>query len=209
MTFYLLDDRSNGLSMTRTETRTQLINVGSEVIGLHGFNTTGINSVLQVAGVPKGSFYYYFSSKEDFGLAVIDATASNYSEQIEQFLSDTSLSPLNRIRTYMQSGLERIEQGRCKHGCLIGTLGQELSAHNETFRARLDEIFEGWKQRFSVCLEEARVLGELPADSNCDELAEFLLAGWQGAILRAKMNSSTAPLKAFIETVFGRFLKAA
>jgi TetR/AcrR family transcriptional repressor of nem operon len=168
--------------MTRTETRTQLINVGSEVIGLHGFNTTGINSVLQVAGVPKGSFYYYFASKEDFGLAVIDATATAYSEQIEQFLSDTSHSPLSRIQTYMQAGLERIEQGACKQGCLIGTLGQELSAHNETFRARLDEVFEGWKKQFSLCLDEALAQGEIPADSDCRELAEFLLAGWQGAI---------------------------
>lgn len=195
--------------MTRNETRAQLIQVGSEVIGLHGFNTTGINSVLRVAGIPKGSFYYYFASKEDFGLAVIDATATDYSEQIESFLGDYSLRPLSRIQTYMQSGLERIEEGACKQGCLIGTLGQELSAHNETFRSRLDEVFEGWKQRFSRCLEEARQLGELPADSDCDELAEFLLAGWQGAILRAKMNRSTAPLKAFIDTVFGRFLKAA
>lgn len=192
--------------MTRTQTRTQLIRVGTEVIGLHGFNTTGINSVLQVAGVPKGSFYYYFTSKEDFGLAVIDATAKEYSQQIESFLSDTTCSPLKRIQTYMQSGLERIEAGACKQGCLIGTLGQELSAHNETFRARLDDIFEGWKQRFSICLKEAREMGDLPANTDCDELAEFLLASWQGAILRAKMHRSTAPLRIFIDTVFDRFL---
>ena len=58
--------------MTRIETRQSLIQVGTDVIGSHGFNPTGLNTVLKTAGVPKGSFYYYFASKEEFGLAIID-----------------------------------------------------------------------------------------------------------------------------------------
>ncbi|MEX0614578.1 MAG: TetR/AcrR family transcriptional regulator, partial [Methylophaga sp.] len=68
--------------MTRTETRKLLIDTGTRVIGNQGFNPTGLNTVLQTAGVPKGSFYYYFASKEDFGLAIIDETATEYAELI-------------------------------------------------------------------------------------------------------------------------------
>lgn len=192
--------------MTRAETRKLLIDVGTRVIGSQGFNPTGLNSVLQTAGVPKGSFYYYFASKEDFGLAIIDETAAEYAEQIDGFLQDQRFTPLARIHNYLQAGLERIREGQCKRGCLIGTLGQELSSQNETFRARLDAVFEGWKLQFSQCLQAAKIAGELAADADEMQLAEFLLAGWQGAILRAKMQQNVAPLEAFISLLFKHVL---
>lgn len=188
--------------MTRIETRKLLIDVGTRVIGNQGFNPTGLSTLLQTAGVPKGSFYYYFASKEDFGLAIIDETATEYAELIAGYLQDERFTPLTRIRHYLQSGLERIRDGQCKRGCLIGTLGQELSTQSETFRARLDGVFEGWKQQFSICLQAAKTSGELPADVDVMQLAEFLLSGWQGAILRAKMQQNVAPLEAFISLIF-------
>tara|TARA_R100001143_G_scaffold727_5_gene1941 strand:+ start:17436 stop:18062 length:627 start_codon:yes stop_codon:yes gene_type:complete len=199
----LLDDWSN---MTRTETKKLLIQVGTEVLGSHGFNPTGLNTVLKTAGVPKGSFYYYFASKEDFGLAVIDEFALDYAEKIDAFLSNENVQPLQRIRDYLENGLDTIREGKCKRGCLIGTLGQELSSQNETFRLRLDQVFEGWKQQFIVCLQAAIDCGELPRNTNTEQFAEFLLSGWQGAVLSAKMHSSTAPLQAFIDTLFQHVL---
>lgn len=192
--------------MTRIETRQSLIKVGTDVIGSHGFNPTGLNTVLKTAGVPKGSFYYYFASKEDFGLAIIDEFAIAYNEKIDSFLSDTKVSPLQRIRNYLQNGLETISEGKCKRGCLIGTLGQELSSQNETFRVRLDHVFEGWKLQVGTCLQAAVDCGELSKDTDIEQLSEFLLSGWQGAILRAKMHSSISPLQAFIDTAFSRVL---
>ena len=79
--------------MTRIETRQSLIQVGTDVIGSHGFNPTGLNTVLKTAGVPKGSFYYYFASKEEFGLAIIDEFAVAYNDKIAHFLNNESLSP--------------------------------------------------------------------------------------------------------------------
>lgn len=195
-------------AMTRTQTRDELIQVGTEIIARHGFGTTGINAVLSTANVPKGSFYYYFSSKDDFGMAVIETSAQAYAERIDSFLKDASFSPVERIRNYMDNGMAAVGASECKVGCLIGTLSQELSSHNEKFRERLDEVFRGWQQQFVECLDEARAAGEIPADSDTHQLAEFLLAGWQGAILRAKMGKSTAPMQAFIDIVFSQVLKA-
>ena len=195
--------------MSRTETRYELIKVGTEIISQHGFSTTGINAVLSTAGVPKGSFYYYFSSKEDFGLAVIDASAQAYAEHIDGFLSDSNYPPLTRISNYMMAVMANIEAGECKTGCLIGNLSQELCSQNETFRARLDEVFRDWQRQFSRCLDEAKGAGEITPDTDTEKLAEYLLAGWQGAILRAKMCKNVAPMQSFMDIAFGQLLRPA
>lgn len=195
--------------MTRTATRDELIQAGAEIIGLHGFGSTGINTVLSTAGVPKGSFYYYFSSKEDFGLAIIEYSAQEHEAKLNKFLKDMKYPPLERIRNYMNSVMAGIGAGECKRGCLIGNLGQELSSHNETFRARLDEVFRGWQAQFRACLDEAKAAGELEADADTDELAGYLLSSWEGAILRAKIQQSVAPMQTFINVFFSKVTRAA
>lgn len=163
--------------MTRLETKQLLIQVGTEVIGSQGFNPTGLNTILKTASVPKGSFYYYFASKEDFGLAIIDEFAIAYAEKIAGFLTNENNSPLQRIRDYLENGLQNIQDRKCKRGCLIGTLGQELSSQNETFRTRLDQVFEGWKQQFNQCLHQAVVCGELAETTNIEQLSSLFCRG--------------------------------
>jgi TetR/AcrR family transcriptional repressor of nem operon len=70
----------------------------------------------------------------------------------------------------------------------------------------LDAVFETWKQQFSRCLQAAIHDGELPDDADIGALAEFLLSGWQGAILRAKMQQNVAPIRAFIHLMFKHVL---
>ncbi|WP_148254945.1 TetR/AcrR family transcriptional regulator [Aidingimonas lacisalsi] len=192
--------------MRRNDTRDELIRIGSDIIARQGYNNTGINTVLSSAGVPKGSFYYYFSSKEDFGLAVIDDVATAYEARLEDILGDTSRSPLARLRRYFAEGMADMEVCECSRGCLIGNLGQELSAQNDTFRQRLASIFQRWELRFAACLREACDAGELRADSDPQALAAFLLTGWEGAILRAKVTKSVTPMSAFIDVLFSRLL---
>ncbi len=193
--------------MMKKDTRADIISIGTEMISLHGYNATGIDAVLKQAGVPKGSFYHYFGSKEDFGLAVIERFAERFEQRLETFLNDEEVTPLNRIRNYLESGLARLTQNQCTKGCLIGNLGQELADQNERFRARLDEIFGSWKERFAACLREAQEAGELGSDFDAGIVAGFILSGWEGAILRAKVMKSPQPLRDFIETIFATVLK--
>ncbi len=195
--------------MTRTATRSELVRVGTEIIAQHGFNTTGLNAVLRTAGVPKGSFYYYFASKEDFGLAVIDNFADEYATRLDSFLLNAKFTPLNRIRNYFKDGVVTMNRCHCTHGCPIGNLSLELAGQNETFRARLDAVFRDWQKCFARCFTEAMEIGEIPADSDAKQLAEFMLSGWEGAILRAKVMKSAAPMKAFVEVFFNRVLDQA
>lgn len=194
--------------MNRTATREELIKAGMEIIARQGFNSTGINAVLQAAGVPKGSFYYYFPSKNDFGLAVIDYFSDSYASQIDRFLSDDKISPLQRIRNYLEAGVTAIEQCHFTRGCPIGHLSLELASQNEKFRTRLSAVFRSWKERYAQCLKAARDAGEIPQDSDVDQLAELLLTGWEGASLRAKVAQSAESMQVFIDIFFNKAVKA-
>lgn len=192
--------------MKKKDTQGEIIRIGTEMIARQGFNATGIDAVLKEAGVPKGSFYHYFKSKEDFGLAVIDHFAERFEQRMEEFLSNENLPPLDRIRDFLESGLTRVTQNQCTKGCLIGNLGQELADLNERFRARLDEIFGMWRERFAVCLREAQSRGELSETVDPAITAGFILSGWEGAILRAKVMKSPQPMRDFVDLLFSAIL---
>ncbi len=194
--------------MEKRDTRDDIIKVGMELISTHGYSATGIGTVLQLAKVPKGSFYHYFPSKEEFGLAVIDRFAEGYERFLCGFLQERGVLPLQRLRNYMDAVILAVslEEDGCVRGCLIGNLGQELAAQNETFRMRLEEIFAGWLQRLATLFEQARDVGEVAADVDAEVMAGVLLSGLQGALLRAKVQRSAQPIRELTDTLFSRFL---
>jgi TetR/AcrR family transcriptional regulator, transcriptional repressor for nem operon len=192
----------------RDDTRTVLLETGRRIFSEKGYTASGLEAVLQAAGVPKGSFYYYFNSKEDFGLQVINHFAESYEEVLNRFLEDESLSPLERLRRLFESTVERLETQGCRHGCLVGSLSQEMANQSEVFRSRLMEIFQQRVKRFADCLRQAQAAGEVPEQLDVNQLAEFWLNSWQGAILRAKIVRSTAPLRTFLDVIFGYVLQA-
>ena len=194
------------MRMGRTETREDIISVGSELIARGGFGQTGIDAILKKAKIPKGSFYYYFSSKEDFGLAVIDRFGSEMLEKARVKLTDEATRPLARLRGYLEASLSMINQNECKRGCLLGDLGQELAHQNEKFRLRLEEVFDAWKSEIAGCLKKARTAGELGKTADAVQLADFIVSGWEGAILRAKVKHSVEPLKQFLDVLFSKVL---
>ena len=173
-----------------------------------GVQQLGIESILQEVGVPKGSFYHYFENKEDFGLQVLDRFAECIGERQEQILAEECVPPLDRLRHYCEVVSELLESDQCRKGCLVGNLSQEMADQSESFRARLEEIFESWVDRYAECLLEAQQAGEVPPDLDVRELAEFWLNSWQGAILRAKTMRSPAPLRTFLAVMFGNILQA-
>jgi TetR/AcrR family transcriptional repressor of nem operon len=194
--------------MSKQKTKLALLDAGKQVFLEKGYNNAGIEAILQAAGVPKGSFYYYFDSKEDFGLQVLDRFAEYYGEVLDRNLKDESVAPLDRLRRHVEGIIERLESQACRKGCLVGNLSQEMADQSELFRARLEEIFEGWVDRYADCLRQAQQAGDIPAHLDVRELAEFWLGSWQGAILRAKTMRSTAPLRTFLNMMFSYVLQS-
>ncbi len=191
----------------KKDTRNTIISIGMELISIHGYNSTGIDQILKQAGVPKGSFYHYFSSKEDFGLAVMASFAEQYAVKLDGYLLDETRGPLERIRQYLEEGLLHLEQNNFAKGCLIGNLGQEMADQNERFREELEKVFQSWQQRFTDCFREAQDQGALDESLDPAETARFLLSGWEGAILHAKISRSVVPLRSFIDMFFANLLR--
>jgi TetR/AcrR family transcriptional regulator, transcriptional repressor for nem operon len=193
--------------MAKETTRDVLLEAGRRVFLERGYNHSGIDTILNEAGVPKGRFYYYFESKEDFGLQVLNRFAERHGSDLDRILGDKTLAPLTRLRRLVEVTCERLESQQCRNGCLVGNLSQEMADQSEAFRARLDEILRGWSALYAGCLKEAQDAGDLAADLDVGEMAEFLLNSWQGAVLRAKTTRSTAPLRTFLNLIFGFVLK--
>jgi TetR/AcrR family transcriptional regulator, transcriptional repressor for nem operon len=190
--------------MARGLTKDVLLEVGRKMFLERGYNHAGIECILQAACVPKGSFYNYFSSKEDFGLQVIDSFAACHDAFLDTYLGDHSRSPLDRLRGYFNAVVDDWENGARPRGCLVGQLSQELAEQSEAFRARLESIFERWADRFAKCLAEARDASQIAIEPDVRPFADFLLNSWQGALMRAKSSRSTVPLQTFIQNTMER-----
>jgi TetR/AcrR family transcriptional repressor of nem operon len=194
--------------MTTKDTKKQIIKAGMSIIARQGFNATGIEAVLKQAMVPKGSFYYYFSSKQEFGLQVLDHFSAGIDRIFTSFLADGSVPPLTRLRNCLESLVDRFEDNNCSIGCLAANLGQELADQSEEFRQKLADIFLSWTGHFERCLGEAREAGEIPEDISPEHMAEFFLSGFEGALLISKVKKSSLPLRNFITIFFERLLQA-
>jgi TetR/AcrR family transcriptional repressor of nem operon len=193
--------------MAKKDTKRELIKAGMNIIARQGFNSTGIEAVLKQANIPKGSFYHYFPSKQEFGLAVLDHFAAGIDRIFESFLTDDAMPPLIRLRTCMESLVARFEDNNCSIGCLAANLGQELADQSEEFRERLVGVFRSWITHFEKCLREAQEAGEISDDTSPECMAEFFLSGFEGALLLSKVMKSSAPLKNFVNVFFERVLK--
>jgi TetR/AcrR family transcriptional regulator, transcriptional repressor for nem operon len=192
--------------MRRIHNKEDIVQAGLDIILSKGFNGTGIDAILKQANVPKGSFYNFFSSKDEFGLAAIDLFLSKMAALREPIVEDVTLSPLTRIRKCFEAIIEHFIGNNCTKGCLIGNLSLELSDQYEVFRTRLDEAFNKWTNTVAVMLEEAQAQGELTLNVEPAVLAENLVVSFEGALMRAKVKKSAEPLRNFIHLYFEVFL---
>ena len=193
--------------MAAKDKKTEIIKAGMGIIARQGFNSTGIDAILKQANVPKGSFYHYFPSKQQFGLSVLDHFAVGIDRIFASYLADETKTPLNRLRDCMESLVARFEINNCSIGCLAANLGQEMADQSEEFRQKLANIFQNWIASFEKCLEEAQETGEISDALSPAALAGFLLAGFEGALLISKVNKSPEPLTNFLNLFFDTLVK--
>ena len=181
------------------DTRTMLIRSGLAHLTESGFASSGLDKILKKVGVPKGSFYYYFSSKEAFGLAVLESYADYFANKLDISLLNQTVSPLSRLALFVEDAKQGMKRHQFKRGCLVGNLGQEVDLLPESFREPLIDTLNNWQSKVSACLSEAKRAGELAECADCEALAEFFWIGWEGAVSRAKLEASTRPLDNYLK----------
>jgi TetR/AcrR family transcriptional repressor of nem operon len=179
------------------DTREALLHCGMEVLTEQGFAATGIDAVLKRVRVPKGSFYHYFDSKEAFVQEVLQRYAAYFARKLDRWLLDESVLPLQRLSNFVEDAKTGMARHQFRRGCLVGNLGQEITALPASFRQTLEDVLLDWQLRLANCLTEAVRLGQLRQGSDCDALAAYFWIGWEGAVLRAKLVQDAQPLDTF------------
>ena len=190
----------------KTEIRDKILDAGVDIIAKKGFNGIGIQEILNEVHIPKGSFYHYFKSKEDFGIQVIKKHSEDSLVYINSFLEDTSLSPLQRIYSLFEDVQKIYLKKDFKEGCLLGNCSTELGGQKTSFSSTLENEFLKMENEFIKCLEEAQTLGELKTDYSTEDLASFIVNGWEGALLRMKASRNLEPMKKFVEFLKNKIL---
>ena len=170
------------------QTRTALIGEGLKALIANGYDGVGIAAILAAAGVPRGSFYYFFKSKDEFAIAVLEAYHRHYQDLHAPLLGDDTISPSQRLRDYFDD-LERIHLAETPiGGCLYGVFAQTVSARSPEFRDKLATIFMIWTAQLEVLLKAAQAAGEVSPDLDPREVAAFLVEAYEGALIRMKVE---------------------
>jgi TetR/AcrR family transcriptional regulator, transcriptional repressor for nem operon len=192
--------------MPKPSNRDKILTEGLRVVHERGFANASVRDIVEAAGVPQGSFTNHFSSKEAFGLEIIDLYLDKARDIIAATLRNDELPPLQRLRAFIDANERRLGRDGMRNGCLFGNFTAEASEHSDAIRRRLVEIFAEVQQSIAYCLEAAVKAGELPANFECGETADFVLSSVQGAILLAKAERSSAPVERLKRILFSKVL---
>ncbi len=184
----------------RLDKRDLILAKGAEVMTRRGYHGAGVQEIVQAAGVPKGSFYHYFASKEEFALQALQQVYGPRLQRYAQALENPALSPRARIVGYYGELVEHFaRQEKLEYHCFIGSLSFEMAELSPILGAEIDAILQRSADILQACLEQAQGAGELAADEECRSLASFITSAWQGALTRLKVSNNTSALADFMQ----------
>jgi TetR/AcrR family transcriptional regulator, transcriptional repressor for nem operon len=178
--------------------RAALLEAGARLIHERGYNGAGVKEIVDAAGVPKGSFYGYFDSKEALLLAVVEHYWEDVQARHGALLDDASRPPRERIAAFFAAMSSDHEARDFALGCLLGSMALETSNSSEPARASLTGLFAQWEERLAAVLAEAGL---------ARELAPVLIEAWEGAAMRGKVAQDRQPYERFERVTLPRLLK--
>jgi len=189
----------------KTNVRERLLTAAFETLHRNGFNATGVQDITDAAGVPKGSFYNHFESKDALGVEVVAHYVAKGAER-RQALVDGPGAPLARLKAYFKSLNQLGPASGFSRGCLLGNFSAELTNQSPDIRQTLADALADWTKDIARVVAEAQAAGDLSRDLPAATLAAFLLNAWEGAVLRSRVDRSASPLDAFMKVAFNKIL---
>lgn len=176
------------------DTRQHLLDTGHQIMSSKGFSGVGLNEILQTAGIPKGSFYHYFKSKEQFGQALLEDYFKHYLAQLDERFANQLVNGRERLLSYWQQWLNGYSGSQCEAKCLVVKLSAEVADLSEPMRITLRDGTDQIIGRLADCIETANADGSLPgleAKTN----AAMLYQLWLGASLLSKLHRTSEPMQ--------------
>jgi TetR/AcrR family transcriptional repressor of nem operon len=178
--------------------RAALLEAGERLIHERGYNGAGVQEIVDAAGVPKGSFYGYFESKEALLVAVVERYWDDVQARHGALLEDASRPPRERIAAFFAAMSDDHELRNFALGCLLGSTALEMSNPSDAARASLSSLFGQWEERLAAVLAEGGL---------ARELAPALIEAWEGAAMRGKIAQDREPYERFERITLPRLLK--
>ncbi len=176
--------------------REYIVQAGMKLLMERGYHAMSVKDLADEAGIPKGSVYNYFDNKDDLAIQVLHEYADRVCSNLEAMLLGTSGTAKARLRKHF----DKVTSTQCTSGgCLAGNLAQELAFVDKRYGKELEEVFSRFEKVFAIFFERAKVDGEISGDESAKELAEFVVTGIQGALLRSKTTGTSRPVKLFVK----------
>lgn len=187
-------------------TRDRILEFGAQAIADKSFNSCGIAEILQLAGVPKGSFYHYFSSKEDFGVALVEKACAEYVEFLRPIVEDRRRTALQRLRSVFELSRDECLASGAARQCLIPKLALETAQLSAPVHAAVKCAYDQWTAVLAKVIREAQAAGEISLSHDPDRLANVLVMMWEGATMRMQIDRNLRPVDDFLAFVFDSLL---
>jgi len=176
-----------------SDVRENILATGQRIMAGKGFSGVGLNEILLSAGVPKGSFYHYFGSKEAFGEALLKSYFDDYLADLDAILSQPDMTMAQRLIRYWEIWQESQSFSECQGKCLAVKLAAEVADLSEAMRLALKRGTAGIVERLARALEAGMTEGSLSIDGDADQVAQSLYQLWLGASVMVKIERSTKP----------------
>ncbi len=184
---------SVSMNIRHDNTRQHILDTGQRIIAGKGFSSVGLNEILQASGVPKGSFYHYFGSKEQYGQTLLQDYFDRYLASIDERLQSVRESAHARLMDYWQQWLHTQGADCTEQKCLVVKLGAEVADLSDTMRTTLRDGTDEVVRRIALFIEQGASDGSLPP---LDPLptAQTLYQLWLGASLLGKLHRNSQAL---------------
>ena len=186
-------------------TRQKLLDQGVALIMEHGYHGAGLQTILQSVGVPKGSFYHYFASKEDFSAEVIQHYIAPFIERLDHELQRPGIDARDALRAYFKDLTLEAARRDFRGGCLLGNLMGEIGETSEKCRESLHAAVTRYRDKLAEALRRGQREGVFRTDLSAEGMADLLVNQWQGALLRMKIERSARPLEDCRESLVDGF----
>ncbi|NRB62444.1 MAG: TetR family transcriptional regulator C-terminal domain-containing protein [Saprospiraceae bacterium] len=179
--------------MNKKYNKEDILLTGLYLIRRQGYHNTGVSDILQRSGIPKGSFYNFFKSKEDFTVQLLELYGQRIDSLLYQALTPTDEAPLKRIIHFYSLLMKAYADEEARNGCLVMNLATEAGGYNDNLAKTADIIFQGWIQQLAVVVREGQQQGSIRNSETPEDLATFIHLAFYGALVRSKIMRSVAP----------------
>ncbi|MDF1697804.1 MAG: TetR/AcrR family transcriptional regulator [Saprospiraceae bacterium] len=185
----------------------EILDIGYDVLRKNGYHNVGVNQILKEAGIPKGSFYNFFESKEDFAIKVVNRYGESNAKWMEVFFENPQLSPMESLKSFYKFMIDTNEKDEFLSGCIVNNMSIEIGRISDTMATSANEQFLSWLDILASVVQKGQELKEITTKFTALEIAEYLHAGFYGTFSRMKVTRNRKYMDIWYKLSF-EFIKA-